>query len=416
MVKSLTFAPMLLIKNIGKIVRAIPSEDYKESYQELPCMDNAWILIEGELIHSMGTMDEGIPSAEEMIDAAGGYVFPSWCDSHTHLVFAGSRELEFEDRIRGLSYQEIAMKGGGILNSAKRLQQTSFDDLLAQAKVRLNDVAKMGTGLIEMKSGYGLTTEAELKILRVIKELKKTSLVEIKSTFLGAHAIPLEYKENRVAYIKLIIEDMLPKIAEENLADYIDVFCEKVAFTVEETTAIIKAGKKYGLKAKIHTNQFYSLGGIELAIENDALSVDHLEVMTDEEVKLLANSNVIPTLLPSAPFFLNDEYPPARKMIDAGLKPALATDYNPGSSPSGNMNLAISLACVKMRMLPAEAINAATLYGAKALEMDDKFGSIKVGGMASLFITQPIPSIAFMPYSFGHHQVKEVVLKGKKIQ
>ena len=404
---------MLLIKNIGKIVRAIPSKDYKESYQELPYLDDAWILIEKELIHSMGTMDKDLPNAEEIIDAKGRYVFPSWCDSHTHLVFAGSRELEFEDRIRGLSYQEIAMRGGGILNSAKRLQQTSFEDLLAQAKIRLSEVAKMGTGLIEMKSGYGLNTLAELKILRVIKELKKTSLVEIKSTFLGAHAIPLEYKEDRAGYIKLIIEDMLPKIAEEKLADYIDVFCEKVAFTTQETTAIIQAGKKYGLKAKIHTNQFYSLGGIELAIENDALSVDHLEVMTDEEIKLLANSKVIPTLLPSAPFFLNDPYPPARKMIDAGLKPALATDYNPGSSPSGNMNLAISLACVKMRMLPAEAINAATLYGAKALEMDDKFGSIKVGGMASLFISKPIPSIAFLPYSFGQHSVEGVVLKGK---
>lgn len=404
---------MLLIQNIGKIVRAIPSEDYQETYQEVPCLDNAWILTEGERIHSMGTMKEEVPNADEVIDAQGGYVFPSWCDSHTHLVFAGSREQEFEDRIKGLSYQEIAMKGGGILNSAKRLQQTSFEDLLAQAKTRLNDVSRMGTGLIEIKSGYGLTTEAELKILRVIKALKESSDVEIKSTFLGAHAIPLNYKDDRAAYVKLIIEDMLPKIAEENLADYIDVFCEKVAFTTEETIDIIQAGKKYGLKAKIHTNQFYSLGGIELAIENDALSVDHLEVMTDEEIKLLANSKVIPTLLPSAPFFLSDEFPPARKMIDAGLKPALATDYNPGSSPSGNMNLAVSLACIKMRMLPAEAINAATLYGAKAMEMDQLYGSIKVGGMASLFITKPMASIAFLPYSFGQHQVKEVVLKGK---
>ena len=406
---------MLLIKNIGKIVRAIPSTDYKESYQELPCLEKAWILIEGELIHSMGTMEEGFPAADEAIDAGGGFVFPSWCDSHTHLVFAGSREQEFEDRIKGLSYQEIARRGGGILNSAKRLRETTYEDLLAQAKTRLRDVAQMGTGLIEIKSGYGLTTDAELKILRVIKELKETSDVEIKSTFLGAHAIPLNYKEDRAGYIKLIIKEMLPKIAAEKLADYIDVFCEKVAFTTEETIEIIKAGKKYGLKAKIHTNQFYSLGGIELAIEQGALSVDHLEVMTDEEIELLAKSKVIPTLLPSAPFFLSDEFPPARKMIDAGLKPALATDFNPGSSPSGNMNLAISLACIKMKMLPAEAINAATLYGAKALEMDHLYGSIKVGGMASLFITKPMSSVAYVPYSFGQHQVKEVVLKGKVV-
>lgn len=403
---------MLLVKNIAAIA-GIDQEE--ENYQDLNLFKNAWLLIEDEKIHSYGAMEDGLPIADEIIDAKNGYVLPAWCDSHTHLVFAGSREKEFEDRLNGLSYQEIAERGGGILNSAQRLNETSYESLLIQSKNRLVEAAKLGTGLIEIKSGYGLSVASELKILKVIKALKEESLVEIKASFLGAHAIPISYKNNRNGYIDLIINEMLPRIAEEKLADYIDVFCEKVAFSPEETDRILKAGNKYGLKPKIHTNQFNSMGGIEVAIKNKAISVDHLEVLNDEEIKLLSQSNVIPTLLPSAPFFLGDEFPPARKMIASGLKPALASDFNPGSSPSFNMNFVIALACIKMKMKPKEAINAATIYGAKALEMEHLYGSIKTGKMASLIITHPISSLSFIPYNFGQSSICSVILKGKLI-
>ena len=400
---------MLLIKNI-KGLAGIEQEVF--DYSQIEILEDAWLLIEDQKIHSFGKMSEAVPDAAEIIDANQGFVLPAWCDSHTHLVFAGSREKEFVDRINGLSYQEIAQRGGGILNSARRLEQSSFDELLAKAKNRLKQAAGLGTGLIEIKSGYGLSLESELKILEVVKALKQNEHVEIKATFLGAHAIPNKFKDDRRGYIKLIIEEMLPEIASRGLADYIDVFCEKVAFSPDETDEILKAGLQYGLKPKIHTNQFNSMGGIQTAIENGALSVDHLEVLNKEEIALLKDSSVIPTLLPSAPFFLGDEFPPAREMIKAGLEPALATDFNPGSSPSYNMNLVISLACIKMKMKPAEAINAATKIGARALEMEASYGSIKPGKIASLIITDPIPSIDYLPYHFGHAPISSVILKG----
>jgi imidazolonepropionase len=354
-------------------------------------------------------------NAAQKIDATGKMVLPTWCDSHTHIVFAGSREAEFLDKIKGVPYEEIARKGGGILNSANRLQNTSEDELFEAAWKRLDEVASFGTGAIEIKSGYGLTTEAELKILRVIRRLKEKSLLEIKATFLGAHTFPMSYRDNRQGYIALIIKEMLPQIAAENLADYIDVFCEKVAFSVAETEQIIEAGLKYGLKPKIHTNQFNCMGGIEASVKYGAISVDHLEVLTDEEIAVLQKSDTIATLLPSAPFFLNDAFPPARKILDAGIAVALASDYNPGSSPSGNMQFVLSLACIKMKMTPEEAINAATLNGAAAMELSQNYGSIQRGKIANLLITKEIPSIHFLPYAFGSQLVESVILKGKKI-
>ncbi len=409
---------MLLIKNIGTLVQVETSPRPYVSggaMEYLPSIDNAFLLVEGGKISDFGHM-ENCPAIEgETIDASGRFVLPTWCDSHTHLVYAGSREGEFVDRIKGLSYQEIAMKGGGILNSAKKLQNTSEEDLLEQAYGRLMEIARMGTGAIEIKSGYGLTLESELKILRVIQKLKSMTDIEIKATFLGAHALPLEYKNDRKGYIDLIINEMLPAIAKGNLADYIDVFCEKVAFSVEETITIMKAGKKYGLKPKIHTNQFNCMGGIQASVENGAVSVDHLEVLNEEEIRCLQDSETIPTLLPSAPFFINDHYPPARKMIEAGLPVALATDYNPGSTPSGKMPFVLSLACIKMRMTPEEAINAATINGARAMELEKTHGSIAKGKIANFFITKPIPSLAYIPYSFGSNLIEQVFIKGKSL-
>ncbi|MCP4443001.1 MAG: imidazolonepropionase, partial [Aureispira sp.] len=381
--------------------------------QELSLLHDAYLLIEGDRIVDFGPMDTCPEDADKLIDATGRMVLPSWCDSHTHLVFAGSRELEFVDRIKGLSYQEIAQKGGGILNSAKRLQNTSAEELLESAYQRLLEIQKQGTGAVEIKSGYGLTVESELKILRVVQKLKTMTKMPIKATFLGAHAVPAIYKENRKAYIDLILNEMLPQIAEEGLADYIDVFCEKVAFSVAETELLMEAGAKYGLKPKIHTNQFNCMGGIQASVAHGAISVDHLEVVNDEEIACLLNSNTIPTLLPSAPFFINDHYPPARKMIDAGLGVALATDYNPGSTPSGRMPLVVSLACIKMRMLPEEAINAATLNGAYAMELQDEVGTITKGKLANLIITKPIPSLAYIPYAFGSDVVDQVMIAGE---
>ena len=386
-----------------------------EAMQQLPNIENAWLLIDNQRIVDFGEMENCPENAATRIDASGKMVLPTWCDSHTHVVFAGSREAEFLDKIKGVPYEEIARRGGGILNSANRLQSTSEEELFESAWKRLEEVTSFGTGAIEIKSGYGLTTDAELKILRVIKKLKAKSLLEIKATFLGAHTFPMAFRENRQGYISLIINEMLPKIADENLADYIDVFCEKVAFSVAETEQIIEAGLKYGLKPKIHTNQFNSMGGIEMSIKHNAISVDHLEVLNDEEIAVLQKSNTIATLLPSAPFFLNDGFPPARKILDAGIPVALASDYNPGSSPSGNMSFVIALACIKMKMTPEEAINAATLNGAAAMELQENYGSIAKGKIANILITKEIPSINFLPYAFGSQLIEKIILKGKVV-
>ena len=348
----------------------------------------------------------------EVIDADGGMVFPSWVDSHSHLVFAGTREGEFVDRINGMSYEEIANRGGGILNSAKKLSQTNEDKLYEQAAIRLKELIKMGTGAIEIKSGYGLSTESELKMLRVIKRLKNTFPITIKSTFLGAHALPVQFKNNKKDYLKLIEEEMLPKIAKEGLADYIDVFCEKGYFSVEDMERIINTGKHYGLIPKVHVNQFNIIGGVPSAVKLGALSVDHLEVVNQEDIDALKNSTTMPTLLPSCSFFLNIPYAPARKMMSEGLPVCLASDYNPGSTPSGNMNFVLSLACIQMKMNPEEAINAATINGAYAMGISQSEGSIAKGKKGNVFITKQIPSYAFLPYNFGHNTIKKVFING----
>jgi len=409
---------MLLIKNIKTLVQTRDHIDAPlrgTQMAELPTIDNAFLLVENGKINDFGEMKNCPANVGETVDARGKMVFPCWCDSHTHLVFAATREGEFVDRIKGLTYQEIAQRGGGILNSARRLRDTPEEVLLEDAYARLQEVIRQGTGAIEIKSGYGLTLESELKMLRVIRQLKGMTDATIKATFLGAHALPPEFKENRNGYIDLIINKMLPRIADEGLADYCDVFCEKVAFTPEETERIIEAGLKYGLRPKIHTNQFNCMGGIQAAIKHNALSVDHLEVVNEEEIAALqAAPNTIAALLPSAPFFLNDHFPPARKLMDADIPIALATDYNPGSSPSGKMSFVVSLACIKMRMIPEEAINAATLNGAFAIDCQQDMGSITRGKVANFFITKKISSLAQLPYSFGSDLVEQVFIQGKK--
>jgi imidazolonepropionase len=406
----------MLLTNIKSLLQTSNSTKplKGEGMQDCSTMDNAWLYLKNGFIEDFGTM-ENCPEVEneENIDLSGKMVLPAWVDSHTHLVHATSREEEFVMRLKGKSYEEIANAGGGILNSAKKLQQLSEDELFDSAWKRLDEVIKMGTGAIEIKSGYGLNTNAELKMLRVIRRLKEKSPIPIKATFLGAHAYPTEFKTMHQDYINLIIDEMLPRIAEENLADYIDAFCEKVAFTPEETEQIVKAGAKFGLKAKVHTNQFNCMGGIEMCARNNALSVDHLEVISDAEIKTLKSSDMIATLLPSAPFFLSDPYQPARKLLDAGIPVALASDYNPGSSPSGNMNFVVSLACIKLKMTPEEAINAATLNGAFALELQDELGSITKGKKANLIVTNEIPSLGFIPYSFGKDSIDRVIINGK---
>lgn len=384
----------------------------------LPCIENAYLIIEDGIITgygSMGYIKDQELKIENRLDASGQIVLPGWCDSHTHLVFAGSREAEFVDKIKGLTYAEIAAKGGGILNSARRLNETSEDELFLLAWKRLEEVSKLGTGAIEIKSGYGLTVEGELKMLRVIKKMKEKSNISIKATFLGAHTFPLEYKENHKGYIELISNEMLPVIAKEKLADYIDVFCETGFFSPEETETICKSGMRYGLKSKLHVNQLNSIGGIETGLKLNALSLDHLETMTDEDIMLLAKSEgaTIGTLLPTAAFFLRISYPPARKLIDGGAAIALASDYNPGSSPSGNMNLVLAMSCIQMRMLPEEAINAATINGAYAMELQNELGSITVGKKANLIFTKPIPSLAYLPYAFGTGLIDRVMINGQ---
>ena len=385
---------------------------------ELPVTENAYLVIEAGSIAEYGEMSSiqnSTLKTQNKIDAAGQMVLPCWCDSHTHLVFASSREEEFVDKIKGMSYAEIAARGGGILNSARKLNDTSEDELFSNAWRRLEEVSKLGTGAIEIKSGYGLTIEGELKMLRVIKKLKERSVLSIKATFLGAHTYPLEYKENHQGYIDCIINEMLPVIAKEKLADYIDVFCETGFFSPEETETICRAGMGYGLKPKLHANQLSPSGGVEVGVKLKALSVDHLETVDQKTIETLGTSETIGTLLPTAAFFLRMPFPPARKLIDAGCAIALASDYNPGSSPSGNMNLVISMACIQMKMLPEEAINAATINGAYAMELENEVGSIAVGKKANLIFTKPIPSLAYLPYSFGTSLIEKVMINGEFI-
>jgi len=382
----------------------------------LPTLKNAFLLVKKGLIADFGLM-ENCPDIEiKTIDATGKMILPSWCDSHTHIVYAGNREGEFVARIHGRSYKEIADNGGGILNSAKWLQTTSDEDLYQQSKIRLEEIIQLGTGAVEIKSGYGLTKDAELKMLRVIKKLKEKYPLQIKATFLGAHAVPTAYKDNKSGYIQLLIADILPAIEKENLADFIDVFCETGYFSVADTQQILEAGKKHGLVGKIHVNQFTAIGGIQVGIENNVLSVDHLEEMRTEDIDALKNTKTMPVALPSCSYFLSIPYTPARKMIDAGLPLALATDYNPGSAPSGNMNFAVATACIKMKMTPEEAINAATINGAYAMGLQDKVGSISKGKFANLILTKAINSYHFIPYSFGNHAIEKVFLKGERIK
>ncbi len=382
----------------------------------LPIIENAFLIIDNGLVAAFGPMDQLAYRRQdfsEQIDAAGRSILPSWCDSHTHLVFAGSRESEFVDKIKGLSYAEIAAKGGGILNSARKLNATSEQELFSQSWNRLQEVIRMGTGAIEIKSGYGLTVEGEIKMLRVIRKLKEKSPIPIKASFLGAHSVPEDYKNNKEGYIRLIIDEMLPVIGQEKLADYIDVFCEQGFFTPDETKLICKAGKDYGLKPKIHANQLHVSGGVQAGVEMNAVSVDHLESMDDAAIQSLANSNTIGTLLPTAAFFLRMPFQPARQLIENNCAIALASDFNPGSSPSGNMNFVVALSCIQMRMLPAEAINAATVNGAYAMELQDEVGSISVGKKANFIITKPIPSIETLPYYFGHDMIDRVMVNGE---
>ncbi len=410
---------LLLIKNIKELLQ-IRSQEVRflkgAEMQALPLLKNAFLWIENDVIKDFGLM-ENCPTIkfDQEIDASNKIVLPAWCDAHTHIVFAGNRVQEFVDKINGLSYEEIANRGGGILNSAKILNETSEDELYNESSKRLEELMHFGTGAVEIKSGYGLCTAGELKMLRVIKRLKENYPTAIKATFLGAHALPLEFKNNKKAYINLIIDEMLPKIAAENLADFIDVFCETGYFTVEDTEKIMEAGAKYGLISKIHVNQFTSIGGVKAGVEHKALSVDHLEEMTDEDIKVLKNTETMPIALPTCSYYLGIPYTPARKMLSAGLPLALASDYNPGSTPSGNMNFVIATACIKMKITPEEAINAATLNGAYAMGLEKTHGSITIGKKANLIITKEIPSYAFMPYAFGSNHIETIIINGKVI-
>ncbi|TCC93810.1 imidazolonepropionase [Pedobacter frigiditerrae] len=409
----------MLIINIKGLVGVHPKEKISLRGNEmanLPVLENAWLLLEDGLIKDFGLMSE-IPSSilhlPSSINAKGKFVFPSWCDSHTHIVFAAPREEEFVMKIEGKTYEDIAAAGGGILNSAKKLEQATEDELFKRASLRLADMIKQGTGAVEIKSGYGLTVESELKMLRVIRRLKEAFPIPIKATLLAAHAYPLAYKENHKGYINLIIAQLLPLVAKENLADYIDVFCEKGFFSIAETDEILSAAAKYGLKPKIHANQLSISGGVQIGVKHNAISVDHLEETDNEVLSTLAHNETIATLLPSCSFYLDIPFANARGLINNSAKVAIATDYNPGSTPSGNMNFVVSLACIKLKMLPEEAINAATLNGAAAMELSNQMGSIAIGKKANLFITRAMPSLAFLPYSFGQSQIETVILNGE---
>ena len=389
---------------------------------KLNTIKNAFLFIAKGVILEYGSMEHlFIPEdwkkkGIKVIDATGRLVFPSFCDSHTHLVYAGSREIEYVDKIRGLSYEEIARRGGGILNSARLLHETSEDELFKQSMVRVNEIIGLGTGAVEIKSGYGLNVEDELKMLRVIRRIKNSSPIEVKSTFLGAHAIPEEFKNNHTGYVEIVINEMIPSVAYEELADYIDVFCDHGFFTIEETERILMAGMKYGLVAKLHANELGYTGGIQTGVKYNALSVDHLEFTGDEEIDVLLKSETMPTLLPGSAFFLGMKDPPVKQMINAGLPIALASDYNPGSSPSGNMKMIMSLGCIQLRMLPEEVINAVTVNSAYAMGLTESHGSITKGKVANVFITKEIPSYEFMPYAFGSDLIETVILKGNIIK
>ena len=406
----------ILIKNIKGLVQAgenFPVMKQGKEMADLPIIENAFLALEDGVIVEYGPMEEWGGIADwrdlEIIDAEGKFVLPAFCDAHTHTVFAKSREEEFVDRIHGLSYEEIALRGGGILNSAARLQEMSEDELFEQSLKRVELLKSYGTGALEIKSGYGLSVDAELKMLRVIKRLKAECDIEIKATFLGAHAFPKEYKENHKGYIDLIIDEMLPKIGEEGLADYIDAFCERNYFSVEEMARILEAGAKYNLIPKVHVNQFSALGGIKKAVEMGALSVDHLEEITDEDIEALKGSKTMPTILPSCSHFLSIPFGNARKMIEAGLPVALASDFNPGSTPSGNLQFVFSLACVKMKMTPEEAINALTINAAYAMGLSETHGTISLGKKTPVIITKEIPSLAYIPYAFGDNHIERVI-------
>lgn len=407
----------MLIKNIKTLVGILPQGVLRLCGSEmntLNTLDNAYLMVEDGLIKEFGKMEECPDYRGETIDASGKMVFPSFCDSHTHIVFAGSREGEFLDKINGLSYEEIAKRGGGILNSARLLHETSEDELYRQALRRLKMVIGFGTGAIEIKSGYGLSTEDELKMLRVIKRLSQATPATVKATFLGAHAFPQEYKNGREdEYIDLLCNEMLPKVAEQQLAEYVDVFCDKGFFTVEQTARILETAQKYGIRGKIHANELDFSGGVQVGVRYNALSVDHLESSGEKEIEALKGSETMPTGLPGCSFFLNLPYAPLKQMINSGLSVALATDFNPGSTPSGNMKMVLSLACIKMRLTPAQAINAATINGSYALGISDTHGSITAGKAANLFITTEIPSIAYIPYSYTEPMVDTVILNGK---
>ena len=410
----------LLIKNIKKLIQCRTEDESYVSGKDmssLPSVDNAFLYIENDKIIDFGEMQDCLYSnVEEVYDAKGSMVLPAWCDSHTHIVYAGDRSSEFMDRIRGLTYQEIAEKGGGILNSAKLLSNTPVEEIYNQSIKRVNDVIKQGTGAIEIKTGYGLNYESELKMLEVIQEIRKNTKLQVKSTFLGAHAYPKDYKENKEGYLDIILNKMLPDFKKRNLIDFIDVFCEEGYFSKEDTERIIIEGEKYDIPAKIHVNQFNSIGGIEVAVKNKALSVDHLEVLSEIDLNMLKQGNTMPVVLPICSFFLGIDYAPARKIIDAGLPLAIASDFNPGSSPSGNMNLVISTACTKMKITSEEAINAATINGAYAMKLSDKVGSITKGKLANLIITKPINSIDEIPYRLGNDNIRDLILNGEKIK
>lgn len=408
-----------LITNIKELLQIRePGFDFLSGNEmnELPSIKNAYLIFENECISDYGSMENlADVNADKIIDASGKIVLPTWIDSHTHLVYAGNREQEFVDRINGLSYEEIFARGGGILNSAKKLQETTEDQLYNQSKVRLEEVMRLGTGAIEIKSGYGLNLEAELKMLRVIKRLKQNYPIAIKATFLGAHAFPLEYKNNPEAYIDLICNEMIPVVAKENLADFVDAFLETGYFSVEQTIRIMEAGEKHGLKPKIHVNQFTAINGIKACVDAKALSVDHLEIVTDEDIQALKNSKTMPVALPTCSFFLSIPYTPAKKMLANGLPLALASDFNPGTTPSGNMNFVVATACIKMKMTPEQAINAATINAAYAMDILKDYGSITKGKKASIIITKPLHSFYEIPYNFGSNLIETVILNGKQL-
>ncbi|NLO50183.1 MAG: imidazolonepropionase [Bacteroidales bacterium] len=415
----------ILIKNIKTLVQidnSLRSKASGKEMSELETIDDAFIYLSDGKIDKFGKMIDlsQLPELQnqnsyQTIDAAGGMVFPAFCDSHTHLVYPASREIEYIDKIKGVSYEEIARRGGGILNSARKLQEMSEEELTIDALGRLQEIARYGTGAVEIKSGYGLTTESELKMLRVIRRVKELSPLTIISTFLGAHAVPLDYKGRQEEYVDLIINEMIPVVASEGLADYIDVFCDRGFFTVEDTDRILNAGMKYGLPPKIHANELDYSGGIQVGVKYGALSVDHLEFTGEAEIEALLGSDTMPTILPGAAFFLNMQLAPARRMIDAGLPVAMASDFNPGSSPSGNMQLILSMACILYRLTPEEAINATTLNTAYAMGLSHELGTIAIGKKANLFITRPMPSVAYMPYYFGVNKVEKVILNGKVV-